>query len=392
MGYPVALPDPITPATRGLLGLAGLATTGISGDLTLTKTGTTARTATFPDAAIEVQGTAEVISGNWTARNHGSYTAIATATATDPSSPSPGHEFTTLVRNGTATIGGTAYSTAGSIVTRVYHSGAWANYVYPHLDGAWIWTAAQTIQHGGRAQGIIGAVTALTSVQTTRTLGAGDALNDRYEVFRIGDGRGGNGLHRIGFFQKRGPLTGSWEYTQWCIGRYVDTASFGEIQFGGANAHDAIQFSGSGISLNMDHVVGNGLLQLASGTTKANGIAFSTDTFFYRAAAKIAYFGDPASSASTMQFGDNGTIQFIGSLGARDFALIVNNTTNLRMDQSLNICLSGMSPGTSAAKVLVMANATAPTTSPAGGGQLYVEAGALKYRGSSGTITTIAAA
>jgi hypothetical protein len=36
--------------------------------------------------------------------------------------------------------------------------------------------------------------------------------------------------------------------------------------------------------------------------------------------------------------------------------------------------------------------AAAPATSPAGVGQLYVEAGALKYRGSSGTVTTIAAA
>jgi hypothetical protein len=34
-----------------------------------------------------------------------------------------------LVRNGTATIGGTAYSTAGTEVIRVYHSGAWTNYV-----------------------------------------------------------------------------------------------------------------------------------------------------------------------------------------------------------------------------------------------------------------------
>ena len=48
--------------------------------------------------------------------------------------------------------------------------------------------------------------------------------------------------------------------------------------------------------------------------------------------------------------------------------------------------------GTSAARVLAIANGTAPTTSPAGIGQLYVEAGALKYRGSSGTVTTIAAA
>jgi hypothetical protein len=48
--------------------------------------------------------------------------------------------------------------------------------------------------------------------------------------------------------------------------------------------------------------------------------------------------------------------------------------------------------GTSAAKVLGLANATAPTTSPAGMGQLYVEGGALKFRGSSGTVTTIAPA
>lgn len=48
--------------------------------------------------------------------------------------------------------------------------------------------------------------------------------------------------------------------------------------------------------------------------------------------------------------------------------------------------------GTAAAKVLAMANATAPTSSPTGIGQLYVEGGALKFRGSSGTITTIAPA
>lgn len=46
--------------------------------------------------------------------------------------------------------------------------------------------------------------------------------------------------------------------------------------------------------------------------------------------------------------------------------------------------------GTSAVNVLGLANATAPTSSPAGMGQLYVENGALKYRGSSGTVTTIA--
>jgi len=38
---------------------------------------------------------------------------------------------------------------------------------------------------------------------------------------------------------------------------------------------------------------------------------------------------------------------------------------------------------------LLIPNGTAPTASLAGGGIMYVEAGALKYRGSSGTVTTI---
>ena len=43
--------------------------------------------------------------------------------------------------------------------------------------------------------------------------------------------------------------------------------------------------------------------------------------------------------------------------------------------------------------VVAIANASAaPTVDPANGGVLYVENGALKYRGSSGTVTTIAPA
>jgi hypothetical protein len=62
----------------------------------------------------------------------------------------------------------------------------------------------------------------------------------------------------------------------------------------------------------------------------------------------------------------------------------------MRIDSSGNLGIGVSAFGTSAAKVLGLANATAPSTSPAGMGQLYVEAGALKYRGSSGTVTTIA--
>lgn len=57
-----------------------------------------------------------------------------------------------------------------------------------------------------------------------------------------------------------------------------------------------------------------------------------------------------------------------------------------------NIALWNASFG-SGSKVLSIGNATTvPTTNPTGGGILYVDAGALKYRGSSGTVTTIAVA
>lgn len=74
------------------------------------------------------QGNRIVVSSNTAAVIDGAYTLVATATFTDPT-PQEGKGFSVLIRNGTATIGGTPYSTAGTTVWRIYHSGAWANYV-----------------------------------------------------------------------------------------------------------------------------------------------------------------------------------------------------------------------------------------------------------------------
>jgi hypothetical protein len=64
----------------------------------------------------------------------------------------------------------------------------------------------------------------------------------------------------------------------------------------------------------------------------------------------------------------------------------------LLIDGDRNLKLMGATTGTSAVNVLAMPNGTAPTTSPTGVGQIYIEAGALKYRGASGTVTTLAPA
>ena len=64
-------------------------------------------------------------------------------------------------------------------------------------------------------------------------------------------------------------------------------------------------------------------------------------------------------------------------------------TQAMTLDALGNLLVGLTAAGTTAAKTIQIANGTAPTANVAGG-QLYVEAGALKYRGSSGTITTLA--
>jgi len=68
-----------------------------------------------------------LVSTSQTATNSTQYIVVANATFTDPT-PAEGKGFKVYVRNGTATVGGTAYSVAGSVIWRVFHSGSWANY------------------------------------------------------------------------------------------------------------------------------------------------------------------------------------------------------------------------------------------------------------------------
>jgi hypothetical protein len=65
-----------------------------------------------------------------------------------------------------------------------------------------------------------------------------------------------------------------------------------------------------------------------------------------------------------------------------------STTERMRIDNAGNLGINMSS--FSGAKIVAIANGTAPSANPTGGGYLYVESGALKYRGSSGTVTTIA--
>jgi len=95
------------------------------------------------------------------------------------------------------------------------------------------------------------------------------------------------------------------------------------------------------------------------------------------------------SSAST-SFNINRRSSSYGTLSGivqlTNSAEMVLGATNFAFTGS---SISGSVWGTGAVNVIYIQNGTAPSTSPAGGGQLYVESGALKYRGSSGTVTTL---
>lgn len=71
-----------------------------------------------------------------------------------------------------------------------------------------------------------------------------------------------------------------------------------------------------------------------------------------------------------------------------------NATATLRMWLTYdgNLLINTTATGTGSGVIGMLNAAVVPSTNPATGGVIYVEAGALKYRGSAGTITTLAVA
>ncbi|MCM2391720.1 hypothetical protein [Streptomyces albipurpureus] len=92
----------------------------------------------------------------------------------------------------------------------------------------------------------------------------------------------------------------------------------------------------------------------------------------------------------------DGTLEFGSGIAARDTKLyrsaagVLRTDTALQATTSFRLNTSSLGGGVG---VVALANATTvPASTPTGGGVLYVEAGALKFRGSAGTVTTIAPA
>jgi hypothetical protein len=94
--------------------------------------------------------------------------------------------------------------------------------------------------------------------------------------------------------------------------------------------------------------------------------------------------------------GNGGDITLATGSGANRngiFTLSIGGSTAIYVNTNRNIGFGGAASwGTNAQRVIAIANGVAPTTSPAGMGQLYVLAGALRYRGSAGNDSLVAIA
>ena len=95
----------------------------------------------------------------------------------------------------------------------------------------------------------------------------------------------------------------------------------------------------------------------------------------------------PATNARLEVLADSGEVFRADATGGA--LRIVANQTDVILGGNIALGVS-TSFGGGSRVVAIREAATVPTTNPVGNGILYVEAGALKYRGTSGTVTTIA--
>lgn len=169
--------------------------------------------------------------------------------------------------------------------------------------------------------------------------------------------------------------------------------------------------SGSTI-LDLDPVVGNTTIGTSSGQTveiNAGTVSIPNNLQFTDGRIGIGGFyntgADPltlTNTNGTFRFGCDGLSNYMQSRtatnsGYREYDLYgtairfyPGGTYAGQFDSALNLLVGQASAATSSAKTIQIANGTAPSANPTDGGALYVESGALKYRGSGGTITTIA--
>jgi len=167
----------------------------------------------------------------------------------------------------------------------------------------------------------------------------------------------------------------------WCvmgnmlIGNLTDERSL----VGTRNLYVAVNDNGMG--LGQEPVAGDGLIQLAGGTTKANGIAFGNDTYLFRAASgflRLAHATDAnmqviSGSVATVLRATAAGVCVIGTTTAHGIAFRTSDTDRLSISATGAISIP-------VAAIPAFADDAAAATGGVPVGGLYRTASALKIR------------
>jgi hypothetical protein len=146
---------------------------------------------------------------------------------------------------------------------------------------------------------------------------------------------------------------------------------------------------------------GHGLTALASITGSGGNLSIAAALFVSTATTPLLRVTQTSSGATVNLAVASGGGSYVGGSVADDgilygsggLVLGAGSTGYVFVRSNGNIGLGTGTQFGSGVGVIAIANrGTAPTTNPTGGGLLYGESGALKWRGSSGTVTTIAPA
>jgi len=138
---------------------------------------------------------------------------------------------------------------------------------------------------------------------------------------------------------------------------------------------------------------------IGTGSYFIKGIKGSTDMFSVRGDGLVTAAGDvfiiQSGGDPRMIVGDStagGDFGYVQWNSAGDELRIGLSTGGdaITITEGENIGINGASFGSGTGVIFILNRTAAPSSNPTGGGILYTESGALKYRGSSGTVTTIA--
>ena len=183
-------------------------------------------------------------------------------------------------------------------------------------------------------------------------------------------------------------------------GNYNVAVGFHSMRSGTANGDSNVAIGAYSLRRNDGGIQNTaiGCRSLISNATGDNNTAIGLDSLCSNSTGSsnvgLGYQAGYYETGANKLFIDNR--QRASEADGRIKALIYGVFSSTATDQTLRLTASvGINTADygSGKIVIGIANATTvPSTNPTGGGVLYCEGGALKYRGSSGTITTIAAA